>query len=90
MVVAIRSIAEANQTSIDLVKKRDENTRNYTLRYLALEEAKVNARIMGRDTRIMALDSKAWYKRRKSDIRAKIMLASDSCGCYIPEFDPQQ
>ena len=59
MAIAIRSIAETNQASVDLIKKRDEDNRNIAMRYLALEEAKEDERIMSKDTSNMTPPSKA-------------------------------
>ena len=90
MAIAIRSIAETNQASVDLIKKRDEDNRNIAMRYLALEEAKEDERIMSKDTSNMTPPSKAWWKKRKSEVKAKTMPESGSSGCYIPKFDAQE
>lgn len=60
MAIAIRSITETNQASINLIKKRDKDNQNYMMRYLALMEVKEDAKIMSKDTSKMTPPAKAW------------------------------
>jgi hypothetical protein len=85
--LAIQSMAESNQATIELIKKRDEDTRNHTRKVFELEEAKEEARIMAMDTSVMSPPSKAWWKKRKGDIMAKTMPENGSSDCYIPQFE---
>lgn len=76
--IAVESIAQSNYATIELIKKRDENTRNHVARVLALEELKEDARIMSKDTTEMSPESKEWWKRRKAMVKGKTLFGAGS------------
>lgn len=80
METTVESIAQSNYATIELIKKRYEDTLNHVARVLALEELKEDAQIMSKDTTKMSPESKTWWKRRKAVVKTKTLFgASSSC-----------
>lgn len=76
-------MVESKQVIVELIKKRDDDTRNYMTKMFELEEAKEDARIMAIYTSVMSPPSTTWWKKRKDDIVVKTMPESGSSDCYL-------
>ncbi|XP_050379646.1 uncharacterized protein LOC126796990 [Argentina anserina] len=87
MALAIQAMAESNQASVELMRKRNEEIATHTRKVLAFEEAKEDTKVMAMDTNYMTPESKAWWKKKKSDIIAKTLFDGNSSSDYTPEVD---
>lgn len=87
LALSIQSMAESTQASVELVRQRNEEIAAHSKRVMELEEAKEDARIMGKDTSNMSPDEKRWWKTRKRSVMAKTLFDDGSSDCYTPGFD---
>nr|XP_011464550.1 PREDICTED: uncharacterized protein LOC105351553 [Fragaria vesca subsp. vesca] len=69
--IAIESLARSTAATVELIRKRDEDSRYHAARVLALEEEKEHTKIMSKDTTTLSPGSKLWWKKRKDAIKAK-------------------
>ncbi|KAL6197198.1 hypothetical protein ACLB2K_032810 [Fragaria x ananassa] len=69
--IAIERLARSTAATVELIRKRDEDSRYHAARVLALEEEKEHTKIMSKDTTTLSPGSKLWWKKRKDAIKAK-------------------
>ena len=87
MVQAVLALSESNKKAIELLQNREDVRRAEHEKMMAFEQAKEDAKVMAMRTNDFSPESKAFYKKLKSDIRRKNDPNAD---CYRPLFDDSQ